>query len=547
LLRFLTSGLVLWFIVILGGVAIAAAQLLPTFEFISYSLRDDLSFEAVSAGLPLNEFVSILYPGFFGGSPEYVGIVTLVLIALALVLARPRRAISFWSGAGLVSLLLAFGSHTFLYPLFYLFAPGFEAVRQQERAFLVYSFSAAMLAGYGAMALAVPLSKLTQARYALFERHLRLVAGTALGLTGFFIYGSATATTRGDEVNLFFGVLRHHLFGLIILGGALLLLALRSRRWLRRWWGMSLLAVWLAFNLFTVNWRFNLVEPPVPPAFTSNGVIQFLQNALKTTQASPQTQGGEVDQMVRIASGGLLPGGNSAASVYNLQDLTGNTPLQLATVDTFFQRMPSWRMWQLMNVRYVVDNRDIASDGLSLVFEEDQLKVFEVGDPFPRAWFVSETEIIPEDSPAIARLSANDYDLRRRAILPSPLNTSLSDASAARVRITTFSPTHLTAAVEASGSHLLVFSQIYYPGWQVRLDDQSAELLRVNVVLQGVVVPAGKHTVELIFNPASFRLGQLISMFGLLIWGLMFAWDRRLINLPNYLVPKLQFGNENRN
>ena len=88
LIRLLASHLALWLIVILLGASIAAAQLLPSLEFITRSLRTELSYQAVSAGLPLNEFISILYPGFFGGSPEYVGIASLVLIGLATLKIR---------------------------------------------------------------------------------------------------------------------------------------------------------------------------------------------------------------------------------------------------------------------------------------------------------------------------------------------------------------------------------------------------------------------------------------------------------------------------
>jgi hypothetical protein len=497
----LIRPLISWLIIIVLGTTIAAAQLLPTMEFIGYSLRADLSYQAVSAGLPLNEFIAVLYPGFFGGSPEYVGVVSLVLIALALGLAQPRREVFFWAGAGLVSLLLAFGGNTFLYPLFYLLLPGFEAVRQQERAFLIYSFSAAVLAGYGAIVITGPLSRYTRPAYTLFERRLRQVAGVALILTGFFIYGSAASTARGDEVNLFYGVLWHHLFGLLVLGGVLALLILRGRRWLWRTWGMGLLALWLAFNLFTVNWRFNLEEPTAPPSFTPNGVTQFLQNYLPT----------------RIVSGGLLPGGNSAASVYHLQDLTGNTPLQLASVDTFIQQMPSWRAWQLLNVYHVVDTRDIADAGLKQVFEEGDLKVFELGDPFPRAWFVSQTETIPDEGQAIARLAADDFDLRQAAVVSEPFDAPLAEASASTVTVVEFEPTHLKAEVNAVGQHLLVFSQIFYPGWQAQVDGQPAELWRVNVIQQGVVVPPGNHIVELKFSPSTFWLGTIISVVALII------------------------------
>ncbi|MCL4304181.1 MAG: YfhO family protein, partial [Anaerolineae bacterium] len=509
----LLASLTPWLIIVLLGAAIAAAQLLPTREFIAHSLRADLSYPAVSAGLPLNEAIAILYPGFFGGSPQYVGIVSLVLIALALSVQpptpTPRPPVVFWAGAGLVSLLLAFGGHTFLYPLFYLFIPGFEAVRQQERAFLIYSFSAAVLTGCGALVLPGPLAKSARAALTLFERRLRRVAAVALALTAFFIYGSAASTARGDEVNLFYGVLWHHLFGLLILGGMLVLLLLRSRRWLRRPWGMALVALWLVFNLFTVNWRFNLEKPPTPPLFTPNGVTQFLQTNPPTFQPS--------NLPTRIASGGLLPGGNSAASVYKLPDLTGNTPLQLASVESFMRQMPAWRLWQLFSVRYVLDKRNIADAGLRLVFEEDDLKVFELGDPFPRAWLVGNVEVIAADQQAITRLGSDSFDLRRTAVVPTPLDLPPSDPAASTVTLLEAGSTRLKAEINASARQLLVFSQIYYPGWQATIDGQPADLLRVNVVQQGVVVPAGQHTVELVFSPGSFWLGAAISVIAMLI------------------------------
>ncbi len=501
-------NLTLWLLIILLGASIAAAQLLPTLEFIAHSVRADLSYQAVSEGLPLNELIAILYPGYFGGSPQYVGIVTLVLIALAFALGKPRRVIFFWAGAGLVSLLLAFGDHLFAYPLFYLLTPGFDSVRQQERAFFIFSFSAAMLAGYGAVVLTTPLSKAARSTYTLFEHRLRIVAAVALGLTAFFIYGATAASARGDEGSLIFGSLRHHVFGLIFLGGMLGLLAVRPKRWLRRWWGMSLIAIWVAFNLFTVNWRFNIEKNPNP--FTPNGVVQFLQ----TTRSFPTG---------RVASGGLLPGGNSAASIYNLQDLTGNTPLHLDNVNTFLSQMPSWRLWQLMNVRYIVDQRDISDAGLRLVFEEDELKVFEMGDPFERAWFVSETEIIADQQQTIARLAEDGFNLHQAAIVTKLPDTPLDDASDSMVTVIDSGPTHLTIETDTTGQHLLVLSQIYYPGWQSEIDDQPTGVLQVNAIQQGILVPPGKHTVQLTFWPNTFWLGVIISGIGLLICAVVFV------------------------
>jgi hypothetical protein len=506
-------------------------------EFISYSLRADLSYSAVSAGLPLTELIAVLYPGFLGGSPQYVGIVALVLIGLALTLGwakfkepwrqktpdeftpSPSRpvihipSLCFWGGAGLVSLLLAFGGHLFVYPLFYLLAPGFDQVRQQERAFLIYSFSAAMLAGYGAAAWFSPWPKLSRQTYRLFERRLRFIGGAAIGLTVFYIYGSTMATARGDEVNLFFGVLWHHLFGLIILGGMWLLLILRPYGRFRRGWGMILMATWLTFNLFTVNWRFNLEKPANGEPFAPNGVTQFLQTHLAGSGT-------------RIASGGFLPGGHSAASVYQLQDLTGNSPLQLALVNRFIQEMPSWRLWQLMNVRYVVDQRDIGDAGLRPIFEAGDLKLFEMADPFERAWFVSQVEVVSGSSQSIERLAADDFDISRTAIVVGPFDALLSDASASTATLVHFEPTRLELEVNATGNHLLVVSQTYYPGWRVEIDERPASLLRVNLIQQGVIVPPGEHVIQITFWPDSFVSGAIVSIIALGLSLLVLLWPK---------------------
>lgn len=511
-----------WSAVVVLGLALSAAQLLPTLEFIRRSLRAELNYEAVSSGLPLNELVAVVYPGFFGGSPQYVGVVTMVLVGLALAVGRPRSQVWFWGGLGLIAMLLAFGANTFLYPLFYLLAPGFDAVRQQERAFLVYSFAASILAGQGALVIARPLPFSIRSAYYRYQRGLGRVAIAALALTGLYVYGATVSNARGDEVNLFFGVLRHHIFGLIVLAGTLILLALRPRRRFWRGWGLGLLAAWMAFNLFSVNWRFNLAQPNAESAFQPNRLVQFLQREA-ALQPGP----------VRIASGGLLPGGHNAASVFGLLDVTGNTPLQLAQSKTFAGRIPAWRFWQLMSIRYIVDERDLDERGLRRVFEGKGLKVYEVTDPFPFARLVRAAEVVPEAEAAMARLGADAFDLAETAVLGAPLaGIELRQPGAARpaaaARVTHFRPSAFSINVETDSGGLLVLSQINYPGWQATVDDQAVEIVPANVIFQGMPLTAGSHTVRLVFSPASFKVGALVSGLGLLVAGGLVAAGLRL-------------------
>jgi hypothetical protein len=523
---------------LLLGLALAAAQLLPTLEFIAHSPRADLSYAAVSFGLPLHELVALVYPGYFGGSPQYLGVVPMLLIGLALALGRPRREVAFWAVAGLLAVLLSLGGSTFLYPLFYLLAPGFDAVRHQERALLAYALSGAVLSGYGALALATPLSRMRRAALRRFERGLRVLWGVALALTFLFFYGWTGSAHR----DLFAGVLHHHVLGVLLLGGSILLLALRPTRGLRRPWGMALLTGWIAFNLFSVNWRFNLEQPGPTGPFAPTPLTEFLK-----------AQTGPTPGRVRIASAGLLPGGAGAASVYGLGDITGNTPLNLADVETFEQRVPEWRRWQLLNVGYVLSDRDLDSPGLTRVFPagdltEGQVRVYAMGDPFPRAWVVHAVEVIAAEEAALARLSADTFDLRRVAVVNEPLGLALpgpTDASTARpgrarepraerdealaevgsrAQVLAFAPDGISLRVDAVADGLLVLSEVYYPGWRASVDGLPARVLRADGLLRGIPISQGQHMVRVWYAPASVRAGLAISALALILTGIVGIW-----------------------
>ncbi|MCA1555007.1 MAG: hypothetical protein LC737_11590, partial [Chloroflexi bacterium] len=157
---------------LLFAFGLSAMQLLPTLEFTRLSTRAALGYAFTSSGFALHEIITLLLPGYFGGSPLYVGIVPLMLAGAALWSvnrepstangARPftvHRSLSskrcfsitvFWLLLALVALFLSFGDASFVYSLFYLLAPGFAQVRDQERAALLWSFALAMLAAIGA-------------------------------------------------------------------------------------------------------------------------------------------------------------------------------------------------------------------------------------------------------------------------------------------------------------------------------------------------------------------------------------------------------------
>lgn len=487
------------------GVALAVAQLAPTLQFISYSTRARLDYDAVAWGFPLAEMTHLLYPGYFGGSPQYVGILPMILVVVALFFRRARREVIFWIVLGLAAFVLSFGGHAFLYNVAYLLLPGFHAVRNQERIIYLFGFAVSILSGYGALTLVQPLHRAVRKGYRRFVCGLAGVGIGFLLLTALWYFGYLQGEQQGVDINLFEGVLRHHMLLLLILGGGVVLFALRLSGRVRRHWLMilALALVWL--NLFTVNWRYNQVEPASSQPFVETELIRFLRS-------QPGT--------FRISSSGLLPGGASAGIVYELEDITGNTPLQLADFRQFEDQVGSWHRWQLLNVHYALSKREIDGPGLERVHEEGEVKVYRIGDPLPRAWLVYDT-ISADDDQAIDLLNAEDFDPRAAAVVPEgerAFDLFAGGGGGGAAQVVEVLPGRLVLDVTTNGDGLLVVSQPFYPGWEAWVDGTQVPIARVDYMLQGVPVPSGDHRVEL-----NYTLSPLPTLFSLAILGVCIA------------------------
>lgn len=91
--------------------------------------------------------------------------------------------------------------------------------------------------------------------------------------------------------------------------------------------------------------------------------------------------------------------------------------------------------------------------------------------------------------------------------------------SAAVVTLTKYAPNHLEYDAESSKGGVIVFSEIYYPGWTCTVDGRDVELGRVNYVLRAVNVKAGKHKIVLDFHPQTVKTTETVAYtaFGILV------------------------------
>ncbi len=129
------------------------------------------------------------------------------------------------------------------------------------------------------------------------------------------------------------------------------------------------------------------------------------------------------------------------------------------------------------------------------------------------AWFVDRltyAENANAELDALAKLN-----LRHEAVADSQfkdvLKTAVEQGQTSLVTLRQYEPNSLSYEVESDKGGVVVFSEIYYPGWTATVDGQPAELGRVDYVLRALNVPKGKHNVVLTFKPASVRTTETVA------------------------------------
>ena len=113
-----------------------------------------------------------------------------------------------------------------------------------------------------------------------------------------------------------------------------------------------------------------------------------------------------------------------------------------------------------------------------------------------------------------AFLLQTNFDPRQIVYLPMEAGALLTATNQVHgmIRARNFSAQRLDFDTDADRPALLVLSQTYYHPWHAYVDDKPAQILRANYAFQAVEVPAGHHTVRLVYQDRLFQAGAVISV-----------------------------------
>jgi len=254
----------------------------------------------------------------------------------------------------------------------------------------------------------------------------------------------------------------------------------------------------------------------------------------------------DLPQPFRYARGGdldLPPCEGMTHGLCCLEGVQPNVPARFRDVFWQLQAKPSDRQETLykfteiapsvagmLNLNYLVcyrDHEQTPIPGLHTVYEDARLRVDALPDPWPRAWLVHRCAVISDPASLLQSLDRLDY--RNSVLLEVKPDCRLEDPPKAEPFpiIEIYEPSRVVLNVDAASDALLVLSDLYYAGWRAAVDGRPADILRANYLVRAVAVPAGRHTVSFVYEPASFKAGMAASLAGGLAIALMVWWHAR--------------------
>ena len=138
---------------------------------------------------------------------------------------------------------------------------------------------------------------------------------------------------------------------------------------------------------------------------------------------------------------------------------------------------------------------------------------------YGNAWFIDKIQYVANANEEMA--AVGQLNLRHEAVADAKFKTQLGEAmeqdSVSIVTIKGYEPNELSYEVNSGKGGVVVFSEIYYPGWTATIDGQPAELGRVNYILRALNVKSGKHDVVLTFKPKSVNTTETIAYISYVI------------------------------
>lgn len=494
---------------IAGTVVLTACQWLPMLKFLPETSRFSTSESWKQAGwfLPWQHLVQFVVPDFFGNPATgnywgtwnygefigYVGIGSLIFVLMCLMHVK-EKSLRFWWATLAVCLIFVLPNP--VSRLIYQLHIPILSVLQPTRLMFIIDFVLAILAAYG-------FNYWLSHKLRISTKPLFLIALILAGLW-IFVFMRSYLPIRSELLQINLAVSQRNLilptFIFLMTG----VLVLTPGRWPKGRITACLIILVIIFDLFRFGWKFTPFTSK-EYFFPTTKTIEFLQAQTKPFRVM------SLDQRIMPANVGAY---------YGIEMVEGYDPLILSGYEKFFAAAARGKpdiappygfnriisselidspLIPLLNVRYVLALYEIKKPFLKEVMREGDTRVYEDTRFQPRFYFVELVNNAESEQDEINQLFA--VDSGHSAVTSTPLeliNAPVGEQDT--IDLQKYSDSEIILIYRSTSDRLLVISNIYEKGWRAEIDGEKTGIHRINYILQGVVAPRGRHSLQLFYE-----------------------------------------------
>ena len=303
------------------------------------------------------------------------------------------------------------------------------------------------------------------------------------------------------------------------------------------------LIIFCAIDLFGVSRRYLKEENFVEPT--------DLEMAYSDTRADIQLKSDTgyyriVNLAAQNGNGGytlsMSSAFNDAIASYKHNNIGGYSPAKLGLYQDLIERQiynniqawgtnpmakDSFPVLNMLNMKYVlIPDRADARQNMAM------LNPFALGN----CWLVNEVKFVKNADEEMKSL--NSFDPAKVAFVDEKFKTAVPFTpvydSLAYIKLVWNRNDEIKYEFNAASNQFAVFSEVYYPlGWKAYIDGKETPYCKTNYALRGLAIPAGKHTIDFVFDPVSVRKGEEIARYSnmlavlVVLLCLFMAWKTR--------------------
>jgi len=507
-------------------VFLSAVQLLPSAELAPLMTRFSGTdkVDQGSYSMPFGALIEILSPlsGDYWGAgcwefTPFIGVCGFMLFLIGAIFSRKNELVIFFVITAIASIVFSFGTNIPFFDLSSVVFSPFGIFRAPARLLAIYCFSASLVAGFGAKAVAE--ANKPQRKKILISMAVALII---IIFCGFLIQGETLQSVFPQKM---IGELVPGFFSAALgVSGIIMAIFLYTRKETMKFAPFFLVLIVFA-ELFSFSQPF--LEPKTNMSIfdkTSEIIAIEKEAAAPATFSTPSYSVGQGQaEPFRVF---MLE--QSLSARYGIEQADGYDPTILTNYYEFFYEPPfgipkntskdgippELVVTSMANVKFFFNDAKIVKNPLFL----------------PRAYVVGRAEVVKKGA-ALEKIYSENFSPVETVLLYGAeglgYNGNSGESFFVPVLVKEEFPERMSMHTDTEKDGFLVLSSVYYPGWKATVDGKETKVFEADHALMAIHLEKGKHDVVFSFEPDSVKIGALLSFLSLLFLALFCIYKKR--------------------